>query len=128
MYTKWKKFTINSKLHFYYASFQEVKSEFYIPTNLKASKPGRYQTTLIFTKCLKNKKTCVIAFIDKYKKWTLLLRSHLSRNENTFMLSHTPPYISVSSAKIARYIKIMLELAQIDVTVLTCHSTRRTSD
>ena len=73
-----------------YASFQNDKCEFYIPTVLKTSRPGRHQEPLIFTKILENTKICITACIDEYKKRTLPLRNHLTRNDKQFIISYNP--------------------------------------
>ena len=115
------------KIRLDYASFQNDKCEFCIPTVLKTSRLGRHQEPLIFTKFPENPKICIIACIEEYKKRTLLLRNHSTGNDKQFIISYAPPHNPVSSATIAIYIKTFIELAGIDITVFTTHSTRSSS-
>ena len=115
------------KAHFDYASFQNGRCEFYIPKVLKTSRLGRHQEPLKFTKFPENPKICIIACIEEYKTRTLPLRNHLTGNDKQFIISYAPPHNPISSATIARYIKTFIELAGIDITVFTAHSTRNSS-
>jgi len=56
-----------------------------------------------------------------------LIRENLEGQPSQLILSYAYPHKPVTSSTIARYIKLFIEMAGIDVTVFSAHSTRSTS-
>jgi len=112
------------KLNF--ANIDDQSATFYIASLLKTSRPGKHQEPLRFLK-FEETKLCVINCLLEYTKRTELIRENLPNQPQELILSYAYPHHPVATATITRYVKSILELAGIDITVFTCHSTRKAS-
>ena len=113
-------------LHLDYLHAEQGMYTFYIPKVLKTTTTTFHQTPLEFSSYLPDKRICVVSCLKEYIERTALIRENLE-GEKTLILSHTYPNKSVKSATLARYVKIFLGMAGIDLTVFTAHSTRSPS-
>ena len=65
--------------------------------------------------------------IEEFIKWTKFIREKLENQPTQVLLSYMPPHNPVASGATAQYVKLFLNLAEIDVSVYTLHSTRSSS-
>ncbi|XP_057291878.1 uncharacterized protein LOC130614434 [Hydractinia symbiolongicarpus] len=100
---------------------------FYIPTILKTTKPGKHQEPLRFLAYSNNPKLCIVNCLQEYLERTNSIRENLENQPKQLLLSYAYPHKPVGVATIARYIKLFLGLAGIDITVFTAHSVRSVS-
>ena len=90
---------------------------------LKQSRPG-YTPPLIELKAYAvDRALCVYRALDEYLARTEGLRG----SETSLFISYVKPYKKVTSSTIARWVKIMMNRAGIDVTVYKAHSIRAAS-
>ena len=110
---------------------------------LKTTKPSKHIPPLEFFAFPEEENLCVVRCLDEYISRTHVMRDIVSMpdeeedkddendKEKSFpkplILSHSSPYGPVSSATAARYVKLFLGDAGIDLTVFTAHSTRSAS-
>lgn len=86
---------------------------------LKQSKPGKHLAELYLESFPKNKNICVVRMLKHYLNKTKMLRS----SSELFIITQKP-YNPASKNTIAKWIKLCLKLAGIDMSVFTPHSTR----
>ena len=115
---------------------------------LKPTKPSKHIPPLEFFAFPEEEKLCIVRCLDEYLSRTHVMREIVgmvdgdetdndaeSDVENDKMdnfpkpliLSHSSPYGPVTPATAARYVKLFLGDAGIDLTVFTAHSTRSAS-
>ena len=75
----------------------------------------------------KNSKLCIIDCLQEYTSRTDLVRGNLDGNPQGLILSYAYPFKPMNSQSIARYIKLFLAVAEIDITVFTTNSVCSTS-
>ena len=93
------------------------KTRFIISDHVKQSRPGREQPVLVLPKyTVKN--MCAVATLNEYINRTSSLRS-----DQYLLISLVKPHKRVSKNTIARWIKNVLRLAGIDMSMYTAHST-----
>lgn len=86
---------------------------------LKQSKPGKHLAELYLDSFHTNENICVVKVLKIYLKLTQKLRS----GSELFIISQKP-YSPATKNTIAKWIKLCLKLAGIDMTLFTPHSTR----
>lgn len=101
-------------------------SDFYVlqyEQSLKQSKPGRpvpYVTLKAFTP---DRSLCVVHTLREYIRRTQTLRNE----EQSLFVSYLKPHAAVTSSTISRWIKTVMALSGIDVSVYKAHSVRSAS-
>ena len=105
---------------------EKLSVTFYIASILKNTRPGKHQQPLVFQK-FEESKICVLECLNEYIRRTELIRENLPNQPKQLILSYAYPHKPVTTPTITRYVKMFLELAGIDITVFTCHSTRKAS-
>ena len=88
---------------------------------------GKHQKPLEYREFSSNKKFYVVACLKEYISRTELIRENLEGKKDQLILSYSYPYKPINCQSMARYIKLIIELSRIDVTVFTAHSTRTSS-
>ena len=88
---------------------------------------GKHQKPLECREFNSNKKFYVVACLKEYISRTELIRENLEGKKDQLILSYSYPYKPINCQSMARYIKLIIELSRIDVTVFTAHSTRSSS-
>lgn len=88
---------------------------------LKQSRPGLHVKP-IEIECFSNKKLCIVHHLSLYIRKTRELRK-----DNKLFISCIAPFKGVSRDTISRWIKTVLNLAGVDVSKYTSHSTRSAS-
>lgn len=96
--------------------------EIVIPAKLKTYKAGKYQPTLIL-KPYVNTKLCVLKCLNEYLSRTSTLRG----TEDSLFISIKPPHVGVTSQTLSRWLKSVLELANVDTNIYKAHSFRHVS-
>ena len=100
---------------------------FYIPKILKTTTPVFHQEPLEFQRFTGDSKLCPYDCLDLYRQRTDLIKVVSEDDSNKLILSYTYPHKPVKSATLARYEKLFLGDAGIDLTVFSAHSTRAAS-
>jgi hypothetical protein len=90
---------------------------------LKHTKAGKHQTPLELCAYPKDKRLCVLEYLQEYIKRTATLRG----DESQLLVSFVKPHKAVAKDTIARWVKSILKQAGIDTVKFTCHSTRAAS-
>lgn len=103
----------------------ENKCVFYIDNLLKHSRKGHHQEPIEFLKFTDNKKLCIIDIIEEYLRRTKDFRTQ--ENGTKLLLSYQAPHKPVSKDTVKRWIKVVMEMAGIDIDIFTPHSTRAAS-
>ena len=88
---------------------------------LKTTKPGKHQEPLRFERYPLNEKVC-LSCLDEFLKRTNLIRENLQDQPTELLLSYAYPHNPVGNTTIARYVKLFLGLAGVDIAVFTTHS------
>lgn len=104
---------------------QNGKCTFYVTKLLKHSKRGNHQRPIEFLSFPENKKLCIVDMLKAYIKKTHELRKD-SKCTN-LLISFQKPFRPVSKDSVKRWIKLVMEMAGIDTTKFTAHSTRAAS-
>jgi integrase len=91
---------------------------------LKQTKPGKSDSFCkpLHLKSFVDKKLCIVHHLDVYIK-----RSKSLRSCSKLFIGLVKPHKAVSKDTIARWIKVVLKLADIDVSKFSAHSTRAAS-
>ena len=89
---------------------------------LKQSKPNKHLAEIFIETFNQNPAICIVTALTFYIKKTENLRT----NSRLFIITQKP-YSAASKATIARWIKLGLQLAGIDLNLFTPHSTRSAS-
>ena len=100
---------------------------FYIPRALKTTSPSFHQTPLQFEAFPEDGLLCIVKCLNEYIARTRLIRENACEYDKQLIISYAYPNKSVKSDTVARYIKLFLMDAGIDITVFTPHSTRAAS-
>ena len=90
-------------------------------------KPGNHQQPLVFNTYPQTSKLCIIDCLQEYRRRTGLVRENLDGNPEELNLSYAYPFKPINSQSVARYIKLFLTMAGIDIIVFTAHSIRSAS-
>jgi integrase len=96
--------------------------EIFIDKVLKTSKPGNHKSFLSF-KSYSNINLCIVSHLKRYTQKT----EHLRNNEENVFISYQKPHKLVSTDTIARWIKNILKMSNIDIKSFGAHSTRAAS-
>ena len=91
---------------------------FYFDTVLKTTKLGNHQDPLVFITYPQNSKLCIIDCFQEYRSRTDLVRENLNENPQELILLYAYLLKPNNSQSIARYIKLFLALAGINITVV----------
>jgi len=102
--------------------FSENKIEIFISSNIKTSKPGGAQPCLLLVKYLSEEKLCVVDTVNEY-----LLRTSVYRKHDQLLLSFESPYSTITTQTISRWLKMLLNEANVDVSMYKAHSFRHAS-
>lgn len=92
------------------------------PKQTKAAKIGQ---EFFFPKYEENQSICPVRTLNHYLSRTETLRERSDKSQ--LFISFIKPHNPVSSATIARWLKLVLELAGIDTSIFKAHSTRGAS-
>ncbi len=112
-------------LNFLYQDSRSIS--LYLPSMLKNTRPGKHQEALNFPRFEEDTSICVVECLTEYIKRTQLIRENLPGKPQQIVLSYAYPHNIVKTSTITRYVKAFLMLAGIDITIFTCHSTRKAS-
>lgn len=96
---------------------------FFITDLLKHSRKGVHQAPIEFKSYVHNENLCIVKCLKAYIDRTATIRGE----ETKLLISIQKPHKHVSKDTIARWIKKVLEMAGIDPSVYTAHSTRAAS-
>ena len=88
---------------------------------LKQSKPGKHIRPLDLMG-FENKKLCIVTHLKEYLK-----RTKSMRKGKELFISYMEPHNHISRDTLSTWIKMVLELAGVDVTKFSAHSTRAAS-
>lgn len=89
---------------------------------LKHSRPGKHQTELILKAFAPDRRLCIVTVLSEY-----LCRTKPIRKDTRLFLSCVEPHRAVTKDTISRWLKQTLNLAGVDMTIFTPHSTRAAS-
>ena len=103
------------------------KFTFAINKVMETTKPGKHQQPIEYYSYQENEKLCVVNCLGGYIRRTELIRENIEDQPTQLILSYAYPHKPVTSTAIARYVKLFLGQAGIDLTVLSAHSTRSAS-
>ncbi|KYM95322.1 hypothetical protein ALC62_14036, partial [Cyphomyrmex costatus] len=95
-----------------------------VPARLKTSGIGRSQPLLSFEPFLKRPELCIVSLIKFYLRISRDLRPETC---DFFFISVRAPYNAVSSQTLARWVKLELGAAGVDIGTFSAHSTRHAS-
>ncbi|KYN08464.1 hypothetical protein ALC62_00556, partial [Cyphomyrmex costatus] len=95
-----------------------------ISSRLKTSGITRSQPLLSFRSFLDKPELCVFSLLRFYISFTSVLRR--AGNDSLF-ISHRAPYGPVSAQTLARWVKLAMSAAGIDISIFSAHSTRHAS-
>lgn len=95
-----------------------------IPARLKTSGIGRFQPLLSFRPFPDRPELCVFSLMKFYLGLTRELRQE---GCGALFISLRPPHKSVSSQTLGRWVKAVLEVAGVDTSIFSAHSTRHAS-
>lgn len=87
---------------------------------LKQSRPGFHQHELQLDPFLSNDNLCVVSTVKTYITQTKALRGNVTK----LFISWNRPHRAITTSTISRWIKTVLKMAGIDISVFTPHSTR----
>ena len=93
--------------------------KFKVNTLLKHSRPGKHLDLLVIKGYAPDRRLCPIMVLLEYLKRTQDVRKH-----DKLFVGTIKPFAPVSSATIARWIKLVLLCSGIDPRVFSAHSTR----
>jgi hypothetical protein len=100
-------------------------SDFYVlqyKGSLKQSKPGR-RVPYVMLKSYPDTRLCVVNTLTEYISRTELLRN----NEQSLFISYLKPHAAVTSSTISRWLKTVMSLSGIDISIFKAHSVRSAS-
>jgi hypothetical protein len=101
---------------------QELDDGFRIVINekIKQTKPGKHLAPIVLKAYPEDKRICVVDYLKEYLTRTLELR----KGKTQLLISYSKPHHPISKETIARWAKKVLELAGIDITKYSSHSSR----
>ena len=89
---------------------------FYIPRALKTTSPSFHQTPLQFEAFPEDELLCIVKCLNEYIERTRRIRENACEDDKQLIISYVYPNKPVKSATVARYIKLFLMDAGIDIT------------
>ena len=101
-------------------NFNDHSSEkftFAINKVMETTKPGKHEQPIEYYSYQENEKLCVVNCLREYKRWTELIRENVKGQPTQLILSYAYPHKPVMSTIIARYVKLFLGQAGIDLAV-----------
>ena len=104
-----------------YVELEGKRITFTVTELMKQSRPG-YRNPRIVLNSYTDSDLCVVTYLLAYIQRTASLRSSLS-----LFVSFRKPYLSVSKATLARWLKCVMKTAGIDVDIFKPHSIRSAS-
>lgn len=108
------------QLNISYMSKQPSYYSFTLSKPTKVQKPGDPFTNIKYFKFEENEKLCVCSTLDTYLKRTESRR----KGENQLLLGIVAPHKKVVTSTVSRWVKDVIQLSGIDVTIFKAHSTR----
>ncbi|KAK2551361.1 hypothetical protein P5673_027760 [Acropora cervicornis] len=100
-------------------------TQFVVNSLLKSSRPGKSSSMVSLPAFPENEKLCAHSTLLYYVARTASIRQSL--NSSQVFVSYSKPYKVVSSATLARWLKVVLSLAGIDTSIFKGHSFRGAS-
>ena len=100
-------------------------TQFVVNSLLKSSRPGKSSLMVSLPAFPENEKLCAHSTLLYYVARTASIRQSL--NSSQVFVSYGKPYKVVSSATLARWLKVVLSLAGIDTSIFKGHSFRGAS-
>ncbi|XP_066305376.1 uncharacterized protein [Branchiostoma lanceolatum] len=97
-----------------------------VHTILKTSSQNKPSRTCFWPAFPQDRRLCIVVYLKEYLRRTSPFRGKEGGGEKLF-LSYRRPHRPVGSTTIARWIKTVLELAGVDVSTYSAHSTRGAS-
>jgi len=97
--------------------------EIFISARLKTSKVNKTQPSLLLMPFTNNLKLCVVSCLNSYLDRTASIRN----DEDFLFISFLKPHSKVCSQTLSRWLKTVLELANVDVNIFKGHSFRHAS-
>jgi len=94
-----------------------------IDSQLKTTNVLKPRQTLTLSPYKPNRTLCVVLCLNEYIKRTTDLRN----NEDQLLISYTKPYSRICSQTISRWLKSILDEADVDVSIYKAHSYRHAS-
>ena len=85
-----------------------------------AYRPGQHLEPIVPLEFVLDRKLFFVTYLREYLKRTKVLRG----NNSQLLLSYIKPFKPVTKATVARWVKIILQQAGIDVSTYTTHSSR----
>ena len=110
-------------LEMQYMHLTDKECIFYIPTLLKAKRPGHHLKPIHLKMYEENKNLCPVTLISTY----LAVTAELSGASPLLFISIKPPHKPVSSGLFARLAENILLMAGINCSVFSAHATRSAS-
>lgn len=101
-------------------SVMEKQIVFVIKDRVKTSRPGKDHQRIVISSFSDDIRLCPFTHLKEYLKRTESLRS----NNDYLFISYCKPYKEVCSSSIARWLKTVLSLSNIDTTIFKAHSYR----
>ena len=111
------------KININYIQFIDNRCIINIREVLKHTKAGKHQVPLELRSYPKDKRVCVVEYLQEYIKRTATLRG----DESQLLVSFAKPHKPVTKDTIARWIKSILKKSGIDTDKFTSHRTRAAS-
>ena len=94
---------------------------------METTKLDKYQQPIEYYSYQENEKLCVVNCLVEYIRRAELTKENIEGQPNQLILSYAYPHKPVMSTTIARYVKLFLGQAGIDLTVFSAHSTTSAS-
>jgi len=94
-----------------------------IDSRLKTTNVLKPLLTLTLSPFKQNPNLCVLNCLNEYLQRTAALRN----NEDQLLISYSSPHLAICSQTISRWLKSLLEQANVDVSVYKAHSFRHAS-
>ena len=94
---------------------------------METTKLDKHQQPIEYYSYQENEKLCVVNCLVEYIRRAELTKENIEGQPNQLILSYAYPHKPVMSTTIARYVKLFLGQAGIDLTVFSAHSTTSAS-
>ena len=101
---------------------EKGKCIFFVKRSLKTTKPGCYQSPIVFSEYPSNRKICIVTTITHYLEIIKDLRV-----TDQLIISYKKPHKAATTSTISRWCKVILEKAGIDIEKYSSHSTTSAS-
>lgn len=89
---------------------------------LKTSKPGKHLPPLSFPAFVEEPRLCIVTVLKEY-----IQRTEKLRKSQKLFVTYTRPYNQPAISTLSNWIKLVLQLAGVDVKLFKTHSTRSAS-